>query len=61
MPYCAAFGCVNRSGDRSLMFHHIPGSGRDIVLRKIWLVNIRRKGQLPKDKCFYICSEHFEK
>ena len=54
MPNCASFGCVNRSGDRSLMFHQIPGSERDKALRKKWLINIRREGQLPKDKCFYI-------
>ena len=44
MPNCAAFGCVNRSGDKSLMFHQIPGCGRNKVLQKKWLVNIRREG-----------------
>ena len=44
MPNCAAFGCVNRSGDKSLMFHQIPGCGRNKALRKKWLVNIRREG-----------------
>ena len=41
-------------------FHQIPGEGRNKELRKRWLNNIRRAGDLPKDRSFYICSEHFE-
>ena len=29
-------------------------------LRKQWLHNICRKGELPKDSGFYICSADFE-
>ena len=42
------------------MFHQIPGCGQEKVPRKKWLVNIRREGQLPEDKCFHISPEHFE-
>ena len=60
MPNCGAFGCTNRlSHDKELTFHQIPGEGRNKQLRKMWLTNIRRAGELPKDKSFYICSEHF--
>ena len=61
MPSCSAFGCTNRSSqNKTLRFHQIPGEGRNKQLRKQWLNNIRRVGDLPKDKSFYICSEHFE-
>ena len=61
MPSCSAFGCTNRSSNnKALLFHQIPGEGRDRELRRRWLNNIRRAGELPKDKSFYICSEHFE-
>eukprot|EP00795_Rhopilema_esculentum_P006509 gene6509-11971_t len=60
MPNCGAFGCTNRSShNKELTFHQIPGEGRNKQLRKMWLKNIRRAGELPKDKSFYICSEHF--
>eukprot|EP00795_Rhopilema_esculentum_P005708 gene5708-10958_t len=60
MPNCGAFGCTNRSShNKELTFHQIPGEGRNKQLRKMWLTNIRRAGELPKDKSFYICSEHF--
>ena len=62
MPASAAIGCVNRSGENSnsISFHRIPCQRTRSELRKKWLLNIRRDGQLPKDSCFVICSEHFE-
>ena len=61
MPSCAAFGCTNHSTqNKELRFHQIPGEGRDKQLRQRWLANIRRAGELPKDKGFYICSKHIE-
>ena len=61
MPSCAAFGCKNRSSqNKELRFYQIPGEGRDKQLRQGWLANIRRAGEQPKDKGFYICSKHFE-
>eukprot|EP00795_Rhopilema_esculentum_P016153 gene16153-7518_t len=60
MLNCGAFGCTNRSShNKELTFHQIPGEGRNKQLRKMWLTNIRRAGELPKDKSFYISSEHF--
>ena len=66
MPSCAAFQCTNRSAsnknkDNKLSFHRIPSEEENGELRKKWLQNIRRAGQLPKDSGFYICSAHFEK
>ena len=61
MPSCAAFGCTNCSiANKTLRFHQIPGEGRSKQLWRRWLINIRRAGELPTDKSFYIFSEHFE-
>ena len=58
MPSCAAFGCSNRSSDKTLSFHRIPSETRNEPLRKVWIHNIRRSGTLPKDSA--ICSKHFK-
>ena len=61
MPGCSAYGCSNRSQDKpELSFHKVPSEKTNKSLRKQWLHNIRRDGQLPKDSGFYICSVHFE-
>ena len=61
MPSCAAFVCTNHSNEnKTLKFHQIPDEGRNKQLWQQWSNNIRRAGELPKDKSFYICSEHFE-
>ena len=60
MPSCSAIGCTNRSSKESpRSFHQIPSQNRNDALRKKWLHEIKRKGDLPKDKSFYICSDHF--
>ena len=57
----AAIGCTNRSTDNiNIRFYQVPSEKKNKSLRKQWLVNIRRDGQLPKDNSFYICSDHFE-
>ena len=57
----AAIGCTNRSTDNiKIRFYQVPSEKKNKSLRKQWLVNIRRDGQLPKDNSFYICSDHFE-
>ena len=61
MVNCGAFGCTNRAANHpELSFHKVPTNKRNPVLRKRWLHNIRRDGNLPKDSSFYICSIHFE-
>ena len=60
MPNCAAIGCTSRSSvDKDVSFHRIPPKKKN-ELRKKWLANIKRAGDLPKDISFYICSKHFE-
>ena len=61
MPSCSAIDCVNRSNSSSLSFYQLPSQHKRPELRKKWLLNIRRDGILPKDRSFFICSEHFEK
>ena len=61
MPNCAAYGCTSRSTrDKTLSFHQIPYTEARKEVRKQWLANIRRDGNLPKDSSLYICSKHFE-
>ena len=61
MVSCSAIGCTNRSTDNiNIRFYQVPSEKKNKSLRKQWLVNIRRYGQLPKDNSFYICSDHFE-
>ena len=61
MVNCSAIGCTNRSADHpELSFHQIPSEKKNKSLRKQWLHNIRRAGDLPKDTSFFICSAHFE-
>ena len=58
---CSAFGCTNRSSNCSTVsFHQVPSESRNKSLRKQWLNNIKREGELPSTKGFYICSKHFE-
>jgi len=46
---CAAYGCSNRySIGKEISFHKIPKHDREKI-RKKWLNNIRRDGNLPKD------------
>ena len=61
MPNRVAFGCTSCSSrDRHLSFHKIPSAEKSNEIRKRWLTNIRRAGDLPKDSGFFICSNHFE-
>ena len=61
MTNCSAFGCTSRSTeDTNLSFHRVPFKKAKKDLRKRWLENIRRDGNLPKDSSFYICSKHFK-
>ena len=60
MVSCSAFSCTDRSENYpGISFHRIPSSKKK-ELRQEWLHNIRRVGNLPSDKSFYICSVHFE-
>ena len=53
----AAFGCTNRSSNHpELSFHIVPIEKRSKSIRKQWLHNIRRDGDLPKDNCFDLFS-----
>ena len=61
MVSCSAIGCTNRSTDNpNIRFYQVPSEKKNKPLRKQWLQNVRRDGQLPKDKSFYICSNHFK-
>ena len=61
MVNCSAIGCTNRSADQpEISFHQVPTEKKNKSLRKHWLHNIRRAGELPKDTSFFICSTHFE-
>ena len=61
MVNCSAFHCTNRSSNHpELSFHIDPREKRSKSIRKQWLHNIRRDGDLPKDNSFFICSAHFE-
>ena len=63
MVNCSEFGCTNRSSNHpELSFHIVPSEKRSKSIRKQWLHNIRRDGDLPKDitEQFFICSAHFE-
>ena len=57
MVNCSAIGCTNRSADQpEISFHQVPTEKKNKSLRKHWLHNIRRAGELPKDTGFFICS-----
>jgi len=59
MANCGAYGCTNRSGgQKNISFHRLPAENRDKWLRRRWLLNIKREGEIPKN--LYICSQHFE-
>ena len=61
MVSCGAIGCTDRSSsNKEIHFYQVPSAKHNPTLRKQWLHNIRRDGKLPKDKSFYICSDHFE-
>ena len=38
----------------------LPSKNKHPSIRKKWLANIKRRGQLPKEEHFIICSQHFE-
>ena len=60
MVSCSAIGCTNRSSNKEIRFYQVPTPETNPVLCQKWLHNIRRDGELPKHKSFYICSDHFE-
>ncbi|XP_044749195.1 THAP domain-containing protein 2-like isoform X2 [Coccinella septempunctata] len=53
---CAAINCTKRfKKGENIKFHKFP---KDEVLRKKWLLAVRRKDFIPKDSSL-ICSKHF--
>ena len=56
MVNCSAIGCTNRSADQpEISFHQVPTEKKNKSLRKHWLHNIRRAGELPNfAKLFYL-------
>ena len=60
---CAAVGCSNvHNKESNKSFHRLPADSKETSnLRKAWLHNIKLQPPLPKDKNFFICSDHFEK
>ena len=59
MVNCSAFGCTNRSSNHpELSFDIVPSKKRSKSIRKQWLHNICRNGDLPKDNSFLFV--HFE-
>ena len=54
MVSCSAIGCTNRSSNKEIRFYQVPTPETNPVLRQKWLHNIRRDGELPKHKSFYI-------
>ena len=55
MVTCSAIGCTNRSSNKEIRFYQVPTPETSPVIRQKWLHNIRRDGELPKHKSFYIC------
>ena len=61
MPSCYAYRCSNHSNTSSeITFHRLPGKNKCLSIRKKWLANIKRGGELPKEEHFVICSQHFD-
>ena len=61
MPSCYAYGCSDRSSTSSeITFHRLPSKNKRPSIRKKWLANIKRGGELPKKEHFAISSQHFE-
>ena len=55
MPNCGAYGCTNQSsGNKNISFHRLPAENRDKLLRRRWLLNIKRHSEIQKN--LYICS-----
>ena len=62
MANCSAFGCTNRSSNHpERSFHIVPSEKGSKSIRKQWIHNIHRDGDLPKDNSFFICSAHISK
>ena len=58
--YCA-YGFSNCSSTSSeVSFHGLPSKSKRPSTKKQWLVNVKRGGELPKEKYFVICSHHFD-
>ena len=61
MPSCYGYGCSNRSSTSSeIKFHRLPSKSKRPSIKKKWLVNIKRGGELPKEAHFVITSQHFD-
>ena len=61
MLSCYAYGCNTSSNTSSeITFHRQPGKNKRPSIRKKWLANIKRGGELPKEEHFVICLQHFE-
>ena len=57
MPSCYAYGFSNRSSASSeILFHGLPNKSKDPSIRKQWLANVKRGGELLKEEHFVICS-----
>ena len=62
MPSCYTYGFSNRSNTLSeSSFHGLPNKSKCPSIRKRWLANIKRGGELPKEEHFVISSHHFDK
>ena len=58
MTGCAAVGCQNREKDPpDLLWKYMPTKNKDV--KELWLRNIKRSGDLPKERNIVLCSEHF--
>ncbi|KAI5634921.1 THAP domain-containing protein [Phthorimaea operculella] len=59
--YCVAFGCLNKSNDRSLTFHRLP---KEVERQRIWLTALDREDLLKKENFKHtthvVCSAHFD-
>ena len=51
---------MKAEGNMDVNFYQVPSERRNNDLRKRWLHNIKRAGELPHTKGFYICSTQFE-
>ena len=57
MPSCYAYGFSNSSSASSeILFHGLPNKSKDPSIRKQWLANVKRGGELLKEEHFVICS-----
>ena len=61
MPNYCAFGFSNGSSTSiEILFHELPSKSKRPSIKKQWLINIKRGGELPKEEHFVICSHHFD-